>query len=302
MVNKDVLVDVFETISLFLEEHYEIYIVVISIVFIWLLCKWTIYDRIGEKGWKSLIPIYRHAVIFRAVGIRPILSLLLFVPLINIPVFIYFLIKLLNAYNRTYFFLIGLILLPPVFLCILAFGNGKTIHYQPHARYSDEPAPVPEVPLVQPTVIENTKTQETKKRELELRKRVAPTVQQPRKAETGIRRNTINQKVSSSPQNTTKSKASIRLVIHGDNEDKAPLKIDRKRIKHRPKPTSARISKAPRQNIAGRQAVQSRRNNRLIDFAPVPQENNPLLNRPEKKLISYGISIDMVKHKKHEQL
>ena len=154
-IDEYILTDILESIALYISDHYEILIVAGSLLFISLLSVWIIYERLGISGWKSLIPIYRHCVIFKAVGLSPWLGIIMVLPVLNVPVYICFLIYLLRSFSRNYFFSIGLLLLPPLFLPILAFGDGHAIHCNKRASYQEENIIPEEVepPVTKPNAI-----------------------------------------------------------------------------------------------------------------------------------------------------
>ncbi|MBR2587320.1 hypothetical protein IKE71_03035 [Candidatus Saccharibacteria bacterium] len=132
---------------------FGIFILAVYILFI--IAWWKLFTKAGEKGWKSLIPIYNVYVYCRiidinfwiyAFGIPFALGLLsgiagtgatngqpstfaLIVSFISLGYAIFFAIyeaiKLGNAFKKGTGFKVGLVLLPNIFLLILAFGSSK---------------------------------------------------------------------------------------------------------------------------------------------------------------------------------
>ena len=134
------------------------YLITIFIILILvIIAEWKIFTKAGEKGWKSLIPIYNLVVAFRIVGMSPWWVLVMFVFSI-IPCFtgnydpngniiftanffgnfvvvlftlfalfidIYYAIRLAKAFKKGPGFTVGLILLPVIFYLILGFGHSK---------------------------------------------------------------------------------------------------------------------------------------------------------------------------------
>ena len=117
---------------------------------------WKIFIKAGEAGWKSIIPIYNVYIFCKIIGVNfwiyafgvPIvLSILYSVAVGNttdasqlttfgtlmtiiyagyyIFLDIYLAIKLGNAFKKGTGFKVGLVLLPNIFLLILAFGLSK---------------------------------------------------------------------------------------------------------------------------------------------------------------------------------
>lgn len=97
-----------------------------------LVCQWKIFVKAGEKGWKVLIPIYNSIVLFKIIGLSPYLLfiyLAAFIPTIG-SLAIYGLSVVQNvflgkAFKKDAGFIVGLVLLPIVFLPMLAFGKSE---------------------------------------------------------------------------------------------------------------------------------------------------------------------------------
>ncbi len=114
---------------------------VISILTI--IANWIIFNKAGEKGWKSIIPIYNVITLFKVAGISPwwVLGYLaVFIPyigsLVCLGITIYLYISLAKAFGKSTEFTVGLILLNTIFMMILAFGNSE---YQLNKVVSEVP-------------------------------------------------------------------------------------------------------------------------------------------------------------------
>ena len=91
-------------------------------ILVW-LAFWKIFTKAGQAGWKALIPIYNVIVLLRIVG-RPWWWLLLyFVPIVGLVLLIIVIHDLSKSFGHGAGFTVGLLLLPPVFVLILAFGD-----------------------------------------------------------------------------------------------------------------------------------------------------------------------------------
>lgn len=106
---------------------------------------WKIFAKAGEKGWKSLVPVYGALVFMRIVGRPWWMFLLLCIPVFNLFPYIMLCIDLARAFGKGPGFTGGLTFLPPVFLMILAFGDARYLRLtasdvtaEPAA---DQPAP-----------------------------------------------------------------------------------------------------------------------------------------------------------------
>jgi len=97
--------------------------VVVTVFYI--VALWRVFTKAGEKGWKSLIPIWNLIVILRIAG-RPWWWLFLFIiPLVNIVVAVIVYIDVAKAFGKSTAFGVGLALLGFIFLPILAFGSAE---------------------------------------------------------------------------------------------------------------------------------------------------------------------------------
>lgn len=84
---------------------------------------WVIFTKAGQPGWPALIPIYSSFVLLKVVGRPGWWLLLLFVPLVNIVVFIVVLNDLSKSFGHGVGFTLGLLFLSLIFFYVLAFGS-----------------------------------------------------------------------------------------------------------------------------------------------------------------------------------
>ena len=109
---------------------YSVVILIIGIVS--LIGMWKVFTKAGEAGWKCLIPIYNMVILFKIAGISPwfVLGYLAtIIPvvgyLVAIGITIYAMINLAKSFGKSGGFAVGLILLEPIFICILGFGSAE---------------------------------------------------------------------------------------------------------------------------------------------------------------------------------
>ena len=84
-----------------------------------IIANWKLYTKAGREGWATIIPFYNNWVLFEIAGMHGALSLLLFV------MYAICYINLAKVFGKDTGFAIGLILLNPIFILILAFGKDK---------------------------------------------------------------------------------------------------------------------------------------------------------------------------------
>lgn len=107
---------------------------------------WKVFQKAGRPGWAAIVPIYNIVVMLQIVGMSPWLVLVMFIPgvgsLALFIVLIFVNIKLAKSFGKEDGFAVGLILLPIVFVPILAFGQ---------ARFNGIPPAPSQNPPVSPT-------------------------------------------------------------------------------------------------------------------------------------------------------
>jgi len=86
---------------------------------------WVVFEKAGESGWKSLIPIYNMYILLILSGKPGWWLILLFVPVVSIVFYLLAMLALAQKFGRGAGFGIGLWLLPMFFFPILAFGGSQ---------------------------------------------------------------------------------------------------------------------------------------------------------------------------------
>jgi hypothetical protein len=92
---------------------------VLAVIIVMIAAVWKVFTKAGQPGWAVFIPIYNAIVWLRVCGKPGWWIILLIIPLVNI------IISLLASLGKGTGFGIGLWLLGPIFLLILAFGDSK---------------------------------------------------------------------------------------------------------------------------------------------------------------------------------
>lgn len=97
-----------------------------------IIANWKLFTKAGEKGWKSIIPIYNVVTLFRISGLSGwwVLGYLAAViPVIGwfavLGLTIYAMYNLAKAFGKDGAFTVGLVLLNTIFIMILAFGSSE---------------------------------------------------------------------------------------------------------------------------------------------------------------------------------
>lgn len=92
-----------------------------------IVCMWKVFEKAGKHGWAALIPIYNLWVLLEIGGFSGALSLLILIPVLGwlaiaiLVIISYF--KIAKFFGKETLFGIGLWLLNPIFMAILAFDD-----------------------------------------------------------------------------------------------------------------------------------------------------------------------------------
>jgi hypothetical protein len=86
---------------------------------------WKIFTKAGKPGWVILIPIYNVIVMLEIVGKPWWFLFFTLLPIVNIVVGVWVTNLLSLSFGKDSFYTIGVILLSPVFIPLLGFGNAE---------------------------------------------------------------------------------------------------------------------------------------------------------------------------------
>ena len=98
---------------------------VIAWIVVTIIAEWKIFTKAGKEGWKALIPIYNAYSLLQILNMEPMLCFLSILPGANFMLGIVMNVRLAKSFGKGTGFAIGLILLEPIFLMILGFGDAK---------------------------------------------------------------------------------------------------------------------------------------------------------------------------------
>lgn len=111
-------------------------LVYLALMLFMIIAYWRLFNKAGEPGWAILIPIYNVLIMLKIAGkpwwwiFFPLLSIIPLVGWIAVLVISIFVMHGISVnFGKDSGFTVGLVLLPIVFIPILAFGD---------AQYMDE--------------------------------------------------------------------------------------------------------------------------------------------------------------------
>ncbi len=120
---------------------------------IYLIGMWKLFEKAGRPGWNAIVPFYGQYVLTEISGQEGLLFLLIFIPGVGAIIWqIMVALKIAPAFGKSTGFAIGLILLAPIFYCILGFGSDTYLldnaaNAQSPFETANNPASTPEAPV-----------------------------------------------------------------------------------------------------------------------------------------------------------
>ncbi len=100
----------------------------LAVVVLLIAALWKVFDKAGKPGWAAIVPIYNLIVLLEITGKPMWWIILMFIPFVNLIVLAMVDLSLAQSFGKGVGFGVGLLLLPFVFLPMLAWGPGS---YQP---------------------------------------------------------------------------------------------------------------------------------------------------------------------------
>ena len=116
-----------------------VYLVILALGIFSLVCTWKVFKKAGKKGWESIVPIYNMVVLLEISGCSVWFIFLLLIPYVNFIVIFYIYYKLGKKFGQSTGFCIGLMLLTPIFMAILAFDKSKVYENQLNNNMNNQP-------------------------------------------------------------------------------------------------------------------------------------------------------------------
>lgn len=109
-------------------------VVILVICIVQIIAMWKLFNKAGQKGWKSIIPIYNLVILFKISGLSPWLILVFLASIIPFVGFIIVIAlnavlayKLAKSFGKDGGWAVGIFFLAPIFYMILAFGSSTYV-------------------------------------------------------------------------------------------------------------------------------------------------------------------------------
>lgn len=99
----------------------------VGLIAIAIIPTWVVFTKAGQPGWAAIIPIYNTIVLLEIVG-RPLWFIVLFfIPFLNFVAAVLLAFDLAKSFGKDEVYGCGILLLPWVFLFLLAFGDARYV-------------------------------------------------------------------------------------------------------------------------------------------------------------------------------
>ena len=95
------------------------------VVVLMIAALWKVFTKAGQPGWGAIIPIVNTYFLCKVAGRPGWWVLLMFIPLVNLIIWIILCIDVAKNFGKGAGFGIGLLVLPFIFFPILGFGSAQ---------------------------------------------------------------------------------------------------------------------------------------------------------------------------------
>jgi len=102
-------------------------IIWLAIAILMIVASWKVFVKAGRPGWAVLIPIYNTYVFLKIAGKPGWWLIWFFIPILNLIFGIIAALAFAQRFGKGVGFAVGLILLPIIFVPILAFGEAQYV-------------------------------------------------------------------------------------------------------------------------------------------------------------------------------
>ncbi len=97
----------------------------LAIVLMMIASIWKVFEKAGQPGWASLVPVYNIVIMLKITGKPAWWLALLFVPLANFVVMILIVVALAKSFGKGTGFGLGMLFFGFIFYPILGFGDAR---------------------------------------------------------------------------------------------------------------------------------------------------------------------------------
>jgi hypothetical protein len=104
-----------------------VFLIIVYLAFIFFIIAsiWKTFEKAGQPGWASIVPIYNYYIMGKMTGVKN--WWLIFIPIVNIYIVFVIMIAIAKSFGKDAGFGVGLVLLGFIFFPILGFGSAAYI-------------------------------------------------------------------------------------------------------------------------------------------------------------------------------
>ena len=102
-----------------------IYLISLAFAVLAIVAMWKIFTKAGEPGWGAIVPFYNLYLLYKITWGSGWMFLTMLIPVANAVIAIITYFKLAKVFGKGAGFGVGLWLLNPIFMLILAFGDSS---------------------------------------------------------------------------------------------------------------------------------------------------------------------------------
>lgn len=103
------------------------FIVYVGVIIVTVMGMWRLFEKAGQPGWASIIPIYNLYILLKLAG-KPGWWLFMFlIPFVNVVLAIILMISVARSFGKDVGFAVGLVFLPFIFCPILGLGSAEYV-------------------------------------------------------------------------------------------------------------------------------------------------------------------------------
>ena len=105
--------------------NYFLAFVRLAIVLMMIASIWKVFEKAGQPGWASLVPVYNIVIMLKITGKPTWWLALFFLPIANFVVMILIVVALAKSFGKSTGFGLGMLFFGFIFYPILGFGDAQ---------------------------------------------------------------------------------------------------------------------------------------------------------------------------------
>ena len=91
----------------------------------WIVCFWKVFQKAGQPGWASIVPIYNLIITCRIAKVPGYWAVLQLIPVVGFIYIIWTWNRIVKSLGKSEGFTVGLFFLGLIFLLVLAFDKSE---------------------------------------------------------------------------------------------------------------------------------------------------------------------------------